>query len=150
METKTVVEQMQADISAALEKMSVAIAERDAAKAEFEAKISEANSTISILTAQVVERDSAIAKALADSVAATELAQQAEQRAKLAEGALARDPDALKLLNLPGAESAVEGTVAAEMKGEPKTWAEALAVCGGDYVTARRRYPQAFQNQFKK
>jgi FtsZ-binding cell division protein ZapB len=146
----TIVERLEAEAAAATEQVSAIQAEMDALKAAHESYVAEASAKIESLSAEITVAAAAVETAKQDAAASLELAEKAEARAKLAEGALARDPDALKAMGLPGAESPVAGLTADTGAGDPKTWPEALAACAGDYVTARRRYPAAFDSQFKK
>lgn len=159
----TIVEKLEADAKAATEKVSALQAELDAARADIEAKSAE----ISTLSASLAnaeknaedmskaldEKSSALEKALADQAAAETLAQEAETRAKLAEGALARDPEALRRMKLAGANSPLPGTAHGTGSGDPQSWAEAVEACGGGdkgYIAARKQYPALFESNLKK
>ena len=137
-QAKAGLEQAQKDLAALTEDRDAKAREIDALKAAA----SEAEKKISGISAE-------LETAKADTQAALELAAKAEARAKTAEGALARDPDALKGVRLAGTDP-VNGTALAGDGQEPSTWAQALAMCGGDYVGARRKYPKAWESQFKK
>ena len=155
----TIVEQLEADASVAKAALEVAqkdlaavTADRDAKAAELEALKASAASAVAengAIAEELATAKTALETSKADTQAAVELATKAEARAKLAEGALARDPEALKQMNLAGTIP-VAGAMAAGDGRDPQTWDEALKACGGDYVVARKRFPAAWASQFKK
>jgi len=161
MNEPTAVEKLEAEAAAAMEQATALQAELDTAKADIEAKGAEierltadlaaATAKAEAATVELSEKGAALEKTQADLTAAETLATEAEARAKLAEGALRRDPDALKMLSLPGSAEAL-ATALSTGGSEPQTWAEALEACKGEkepYVAARIRFPKLFDAQFK-
>lgn len=154
----TIVEKLEAEAAtakAAVEQAQKDLAEmtaaRDAMAAELEqakAVAAEQAGKLEALAGELNTAKTETAQAKADTQATLELAAKAEERAKLAEKTLAMDPAALKALGVAGA-MAVAGTSGADGK-DPETWAEAVKVCGGDYVKARRTFPAVWEKQFKK
>lgn len=156
----TIVEKLEAD--AAVAKVAVEQAQKDlaGAKAAIDAKAAE----IEAMKAAAVEAaakaaselagvNEELAKAKADTLAALELATKAEARAKAAEGALARDPEAMKLLGIAGTIP-VAGTSGADSAGDKsgaddgasleKQWMAAMKAAGGDFIKAKKDNPELY------
>jgi chromosome segregation ATPase len=164
-EQLTIVEKMDAAIRTAEEKIAVLEADlktaadaavavqAEAAEAKksletAQAELAGAKERIGVLEAERAALAESKGKAEADAAAALELASKAEGRAKLAEGVLARDPDALRLVQLAGTKP-IDG-LDAQGGGEggagslQAQWAAAVAACGGDYVKARKVHADLF------
>jgi hypothetical protein len=163
----TAVQQMEADVRAAQEALAKSEAERKSAAdaaAAAHAEAVESKKQLEAVTAELAgakgrivaleEEKAALteakANAEADAKAALDLASTAEGRAKVAEGLLARDPEALRLVKIAGCApiAGLDGAGEGAASGSPASlqvqWAEAMKKAGGDYVKARRDNPELF------
>lgn len=108
--------------------------ELEAARAEIETAKAEAAAARDAL---------ADANAKAEAAAKEAAAELEKTRAELAEAKnlLAAAPSALKTAGT----DPVAGVFGGDNAGAPKDWTAALAACGGDYVAARKKYPEAWK-----
>jgi len=161
----TAVEQMEADIqkeTAARQKAEADLKTAQDAATAAQTEAADAKKSLEAATAELATAKQQIAKleeegkslatakskADADAAAALELASKAEGRAKLAEGVLARDPDALRLVQLAGTKPLAGLDAKPEGSGKDNSlnaqWVAAMAAAGGDYVKARKDNPELY------
>jgi uncharacterized coiled-coil DUF342 family protein len=111
---------------------------------DLSARLVTAEKTAEMLHAQLAETETA-AKRAAEAASAELATMTAErdalsQKAKSLAATLALNPQVHQSAGekpVPGADAPVDGE-------GPQTWAEAMKLCGGNYVTARKKFPAIF------
>ena len=127
----------------------------------LEAQAGKLDSDLSAATTQiaaiVAERDAAVSKIVGLEAAAKEYAKAiddltaerdaAQLKVKEQAAIMALHPE----LNQPAGRHPIPHSESSgDAADQPQTWADAMKLCGGDYVAARRRFPKQFDAFMKE